>query len=121
MVAMATKDEIGRAGEQLAAQWLAREGMEVLDRNWRCRFGEIDLVARDGEDLVVVEVKTRRTLTFGHPAEAVTTAKLTRLRRLAAHWVADHEVHAAGLRVDVLAIWCPAGAPVRVQHLRGVG
>ncbi len=117
---MAAKDDVGRAGEELAAAWLARAGLEVLDRNWRCRLGEIDLVARDGDDLVIVEVKARRTLTFGHPAEAVTTAKLQRLRRLAAHWVADHEVRASGLRIDVLAIWCPDGARARVQHLRGV-
>ncbi|SED84573.1 putative endonuclease [Ruania alba] len=118
---MAAKDELGRVGEDVAADWLTRSGMEVLDRNWRCREGEIDLVARDGDDLVVVEVKTRRTLTFGHPAEAVTAAKLRRLRTLAARWLAAHEVHPAGLRLDVVAIWRPDGAPTRVQHLRGVG
>ncbi|UFU08400.1 YraN family protein [Ruania halotolerans] len=118
---MAAKDELGRFGEDLAADWLTQAGLDVLDRNWRCREGEIDLVARDGHDLVVVEVKTRRTLAFGHPAEAVTAAKLRRLRRLAAQWLAAHEVRPAGIRLDVVAIWRPDGAPIRVQHLRGVG
>ena len=117
---MATKDDLGRTGEELARRWLERRGCTVLDRNWRCRTGEIDLVAQDGDDLVVVEVKTRRSLRTGHPAEAVTPRKLARLRLLAGLWLAEHEVRAAGVRVDVVAIWLPHDGPARIDHRQGV-
>jgi putative endonuclease len=114
------KDEVGRTGELLAREFLERAGMTVLDANWRCPLGEIDLVVRDGDDLVVVEVKTRTSTAFGHPAEAVTAEKLGRLRRLAGAWVAAHEVRAAGLRIDVVAVLRRRGRPVLVEHLRAV-
>ncbi|MBX9718815.1 MAG: YraN family protein, partial [Microbacteriaceae bacterium] len=69
---MARKDELGRTGEQLAVEHLTAEGYTILDRNWRCAIGEIDIVARHGETTVVVEVKTRSGLGFGHPLDAVT-------------------------------------------------
>lgn len=118
---MAAKDELGRLGEDLARRWLERDGFEIVDRNWRCRQGEIDLVALDGDDLVVVEVKTRRTLRLGHPAEAVTPRKLARLRVLAGQWLTEHDIHAAGLRLDVIAVLMPRGERARIDHLRGVG
>jgi putative endonuclease len=99
----------------------------VLARNWRCREGEIDIVARDGDVLVVCEVKTRRDVAFGTPLEAVTPAKAARLRRLTARWLAaTREARAAGgaggfadIRFDVVAVLLPrAGAPI-VEHLRG--
>ncbi|TDE88281.1 YraN family protein [Occultella glacieicola] len=120
MVAMLAKDEVGRSGELLARRWLEREGFEVLAANWRCPAGEIDIVARDGDDVVIVEVKTRSSLRFGHPAEAVDRAKLARLRRLAGLWLAEHPTRCAGLRIDVVAIWHPAGQQPRLEHLRGV-
>lgn len=117
---MAAKDVLGRTGEELAGRWLERAGWQILDRNWRCRTGEIDLVALDGDDLVVVEVKTRRSLRLGHPAEAVTARKLSRLRVLAGLWLAEHEVRTAGVRVDVIAVWLPEGGPPRIDHRQGV-
>ena len=74
-------------GEELAARYLAEQGWVVLDRNWRCTHGEIDLVARDGDCLVFCEVKTRRGLGYGSPTEAIAYAKLHRLRQLAAEWI----------------------------------
>ena len=79
----ADRSVLGASGEDLACAHLVRRGMVVLDRNWRCPHGEIDVVARDGDVLVVCEVKTRRSLTHGDPVEAVTAAKVARLRRLA--------------------------------------
>jgi putative endonuclease len=99
----------------------------VLARNWRCREGEIDIVARDGDVLVVCEVKTRRDVAFGTPLEAVTPAKAARLRRLTARWLAatrdaraaDGVGGFADIRFDVVAVLLPrAGAPL-VEHLRG--
>jgi putative endonuclease len=117
---------LGRYGENLAARHLVDAGFSLLARNWRCREGEIDIVARDGDVLVVCEVKTRRDVAFGTPLDAVTPAKAARLRRLAARWLAaTREARAvdgggfADIRFDVVAVLLPrAGAPL-VEHLRG--
>lgn len=95
---------LGARGEAAAAAWYAARGYELLDRNWRCSAGEIDLVLRKGATVVVCEVKTRSTLGYGAPAEAVTAAKRRRLRRLAARWLALHQVHAANVRFDVASV-----------------
>ncbi len=71
---------VGKRGEDIANEFLLARGYEVIDRNWRCSAGEIDIVARQGRSLVVVEVKTRSSLFAGHPFEAITAAKLARLR-----------------------------------------
>ena len=112
---------LGAFGEQVAAQHLVAQGLVILDRNWRCDIGEIDLVARDRDVLVVCEVKTRRGLGFGTPADAVTWDKLSRLRRLAAAWLAEHPVGAAEVRIDVVEVLVPRGDGPQVEHLVGVG
>lgn len=97
--------ELGSAGEDLAAEWYRTNGFEVLDRNWRCPIGEIDLVVRRGRLLVVVEVKTRRTDAYGVPALAVTAPKQRRLRRLAATWLAAHRTRPRPeVRFDVASV-----------------
>jgi putative endonuclease len=116
---MAAKDVLGRAGEDRAAQYLESCGYAVLDRNWRTREGELDLVvARPGE-LVVVEVKTRRGEGFGHPFEAIDRRKQQRLWRLAVAWIAAHPDHAQGrrLRVDAVAIVGADPATAALEHL----
>lgn len=118
---MAAKDRVGREGEQLAREWLTGKGLTILDANWRCPIGELDIIALDGDELAFVEVKTRSSTAFGHPAESVTRAKLARLRRLAGAWVEAHEVHASGMRIDVVAILRTSGQPTLVEHLQGVG
>jgi putative endonuclease len=114
--------ELGRAGEDVAAAYLRSRGMTVVDRNWRCPAGEIDLVAVDGPWLVVCEVKTRRSLVAGEPVEAVTPDKVRRLRRLALAWV---EAHSGGprraVRIDVVSVWWPPNGPVVVRHVKSVG
>lgn len=121
---MRAKDAVGRYGEKVAARHLQERGWRVLDRNWRGSGGELDLVALDGDVLVAIEVKTRSGQGFGHPAEAVTAAKLRRLRRLTGEWLEQHGRAAGGsfreVRVDVVAVTLArAGAP-RVEHLEGV-
>lgn len=117
---MQAKDAVGRYGERVAAAHLVGRGWHILDRNWRGPSGELDIVARDGADLVVVEVKTRRGSSFGHPAEAVTPAKLARLRRLTGQWLAAHEVRPRSVRVDVVAVLVPGRGAAQVEHLEGV-
>jgi putative endonuclease len=103
---MAAKDDLGRAGEERAAQHLTNSGYTVLDRNWRCSQGEIDIVAAVGDQLAMIEVKTRRTAAFGHPFEAVDRRKLRRLWQLAQAWVAVHPDAARGkiVRLEVIGI-----------------
>ena len=93
----------------------------MLDRNWRCDGGEIDLVLRDGDVLVVCEVKTRTSDACGSPHEAVTPAKLGRLRRLAARWVVEHQVHPADVRIDLVAVMCRRRGPADIEHVTGSG
>jgi putative endonuclease len=114
------KDAVGRYGEDVAAAHVRERGWQVLDRNWRCRDGELDLVALDGTELVVVEVKTRRSLAYGSPAEAVTARKLARVRRLAARWLAEHDVRPASVRVDVVCVLVRSRGAADVEHLVGV-
>lgn len=113
----------GRWAEDLVARWYARQGYDVLDRNWRCAGGELDVVLARGDELVFCEVKARRTAAYGVPAEAVGPQKLLRLRRLAAAWMAAHH-HlrpASGrtawhVRIDVA---CVLGT--RLEVIEGVG
>ena len=112
---------LGEYGERLAARYLTDVGMVVLDRNWRCEIGEIDLVARQGDCLVVCEVKTRRRLDFGGPAAAVTPVKAARLRRLAGCWVESHpDTGTRDLRIDVVAVMRPTTGPATIDHLVAV-
>ena len=116
---MAAKDVLGRAGEDRAARHLESCGYVVLDRNWRTREGEIDLVVARGSALVVVEVKTRRGDGFGHPFEAIDRRKQSRLWRLAFAWIATNPDEAQGrrLRLDAIAVTGPEPATGRLEHL----
>jgi putative endonuclease len=117
---MRAKDALGRYGEELAVEHLRRQGLTILARNWRCRAGELDVIARDGGTLVVCEVKTRSSLAYGHPVEAVSPRKLRRLRGLALQWLAEQGIHVPDIRFDVIGIVQPPAGPPVLQHLRGV-
>jgi putative endonuclease len=119
---MRVKDAVGRFGEDLAAARLAAAGMEILDRNWRCADGELDIVGRDAGSVVFVEVKTRSTTAFGHPAEAVNRVKAARLRRLALRWLEEHRELVPGrppLRFDVVSVVRLGPDGPLVAHLKG--
>lgn len=119
MSGMAEKDVRGRAGEERAAQHLVAQGYTVLDRNWRCPAGELDIVAVRGGDLVVVEVKTRRTEGFGHPFEAVDQRKRDRLWRLSCAWAIAHPDAARRrrLRIDVIGITGQEPSTAVLEHI----
>lgn len=105
---------LGAAGEDRAAEWYRERGYVVVDRNWRCAQGELDLICWRQRDAVLVfcEVKTRRTAAFGSPLEAVTDAKCRRIRRLAAAWLAAGQApRNRSIRFDVAAV-TPAGIEV---------
>jgi putative endonuclease len=113
---MAAKDELGRRGEDEAVRYLERRGLVVLSRNWRCRDGELDVVATDATRLVVCEVKTRSGTRFGEPAEAVTNRKAARIRRVTQAWLAAHKVRWCEIRFDVVAVLMEPGRPATLRH-----
>ena len=114
----ASRIELGRWGEQLAASHLESLGYKILERNWRCRRGEIDLVARAGEVLIFVEVKTRRGRDHGTPEEALTTAKVRRLLELGQRYLLEHDLEDVDWRVDMVAVELnQQGELVRCEHV----
>jgi putative endonuclease len=117
---MVVATALGRFGEGLAAEHLAEQGLRVLARNWRCSVGEVDIVAADGDTLVICEVKTRRGVQFGHPLEAVTPTKHGRLLRLAVEYRRHTGYPPARLRVDVVGVLVPRGGRPTIEHVRGV-
>ncbi|MDV2475885.1 YraN family protein [Rhodococcus zopfii] len=117
---MGRNQQLGALGEDLAAEFLESIGMTVLERNWRCRYGELDLIARDGAVLVFVEVKTRTGLGYGSPAEAVTQAKADRIRRLAGLWLAGQETRWRRIRVDVVTVLVGESSAPMITHLKQV-
>lgn len=117
---MAEKDRLGRRGEAVAADWLEEQGYEILARNWRCASGELDLIARLGRVTAFVEVKTRSSVAFGHPFEAITAEKAARLRRLAAEWCRAHGPVRGETRIDAIAVLDAWNATPSVEHRAGV-
>lgn len=112
---------LGRYGEELATRYLRDRGMQVIERNWRCTDGEIDIVALDGDCLVVCEVKTRRGTGVGDPLEAVTWEKASRLRRLAAAYLRSRPGSVGQVRIDVVGVLAEPGRPPVVRHVVAVG
>jgi len=117
---MAAKDALGRRGEAIAARHLVASGLTIVERNWRCTQGEIDLVARDRDELVFVEVKTRSSVAYGHPLEAITPRKLARLRRLAGAWCLAHPGVTSHIRIDAVGVIAPRDGEIVVEHLERV-
>ena len=116
----ARKQAIGRFGERVAARHLQNLGMAILATNWTCKYGEVDIVARDGATLVICEVKTRTGTTHGTGLEAVTGQKATRLRRLAAYWLEVHEVQTEAVRIEVVSVLVPPRGAPQVERVVGV-
>lgn len=118
-----TRAELGALGEQLAVEHLSGQGWTILARNWRCRHGELDVIAADpaARTLVFVEVKTRTGDGFGGLAYAVPPAKVRRLRRLAGAWLAGQQSHWDTVRLDVIGVRIRRCATPEITHLKGVG
>lgn len=117
---MTAAQALGQFGEDAAARHLVEAGYTVLERNWRCRAGEIDIVALDGQTLVVVEVKTRRGVGFGSPLEAVTRSKAARLSRLAVEYRRHSGLAPGPLRIDLVGVLLTPGDGTQIEHVAGV-
>jgi putative endonuclease len=120
---VSTTTELGSLGERIAATYLTDAGLRVLDRNWRCRHGELDVVAADdaARSVVFVEVKTRTSDRFGGIEQAVTPEKVRRLRRLAGLWLARQDARWSEVRIDVIGVRIGRRPIPEITHLRGVG
>jgi putative endonuclease len=118
-----TRAQIGALGEQLAVDYLTSHGLQVLARNWRCRYGELDVIVADAAAgmVVFVEVKTRTSDRFGGVEQAVTPQKVRRLRRLAGVWLAAQDHGWAQVRIDVVGVRIGRGPTPEITHLEAVG
>jgi len=114
---MHRRQQLGKWGEQLAAAYLEAKGWVIVQHNWRCRYGEIDLIARHGDTLVFVEVRTRSSARYGSPEESVNRRKQQKLRQLALLYLTTAEAHYSSYRFDVVTLFCPdmTGEPL-VNH-----
>lgn len=111
------RTRLGRSGERLAATWLEARGYRITDRNWRCLYGELDLIAEDRGEIVFVEVKTRRGERMGAPEEAVTATKRRRLVSASLAYLTEHVAEEHPYRIDVIAVdLAPSGKLLAVRH-----
>jgi putative endonuclease len=114
-----TNTSVGKYGEDRASEFLERLGYEVLERNWRCNVGEIDIVAKDQECLVFAEVKTRTRVGFGHPFEAITSTKMLKMRQLVGEWCRAYRITGVQVRLDAISVLL-TGGKVHIEHLKQV-
>jgi putative endonuclease len=110
---------LGCWGENLAEKYLRKKGYTIIERNFRCRSGEIDIIAMDGTELVFIEVKTRQNLNFGLPCESVTASKIIRLKRAAACYASTHQIERSGVRLDVVEILTQRRT-VHIHHIENI-
>ena len=110
---------LGQLGEDHAANYLVDRGFQIIERNWRCSAGEVDLVARQQDQIVFIEVKTRNGTGYGHPFEAISEQKVLRMRRVAAAWCQANQVAGAKIRLDAIAVLL-RGERAAIEHLKQV-
>lgn len=116
---MTKNQSVGKYGEDRASEFLQRLGYQLIDRNWRCDVGEIDIVARDSDCLVFAEVKTRTRVGFGHPFEAITSAKMKKMRQLVGEWCRVHQISSVQVRLDAISVLISQGR-IHIEHLKQV-
>lgn len=109
---------LGKRGEETAARFLKRQGLKVIKQNYRCRLGEIDIIAKDGNELVFIEVKTRSSVTFGSPAHAVDRRKQGQIIKAAQTYLMETRLHNSPARFDVVAIQFQNDMNPRIEHIR---
>ncbi|WP_127147782.1 YraN family protein [Veillonella sp. VA139] len=110
--------ELGRYGEDLATHYLKSQGYDVLERNIRYRFGEVDIIAKTENILIVVEVKTRRTKTYGMPCEAVHWKKKQHIRHVISMFLATRDIEYESIRFDVIEVYIPQVGDHELRHMK---
>lgn len=114
-----TRRELGRRGEEAAAVFLQGLGQRIVMRNWRCRFGEVDLITQDGDTLVFCEVKTRKSVRAGRPSEAITAKKQRKYSQLAALWLSRFQEEECAVRFDAVSILVTGEHSARITLIKG--
>lgn len=115
------RKQLGRWGESVATHHLEAKGYHILQRNWRCRHGEIDLVVQAGEMLLFVEVKTRRGRDMGTPEEGITPRKSRKLMQVAQYYLYEHDLHEVDWRIDMVAVELDkSGKLLRCEHIPNI-
>lgn len=112
--------ELGKIGEDIATVFLQDMGYEILERNWRFKRVELDIVAQSGSTLVFCEVKTRRSVSYGIPSDAITPLKLQHIRTAALHWLSNHQSRHSGIRIDAISVIYCEGQPTTISHIKGI-
>ena len=117
-VAVTDKRTLGQRGEAIAAAYLLGKKFAIVEKNYRCKGGEVDIIAREGNTFVFVEVKTRRSLSFGPPQLALTPFKQRQISKAALTWLAKKQLFGASARFDVIAILMPDHNVPVIDHIR---
>jgi putative endonuclease len=116
---MDERKQLGRLGEKKAAHYLACKGYKIIDRNYKCRVGELDIIAMEGKTLVIVEVKTRSSLSYGLPCESITATKKQHILRTLRYYVAIHDLEDLDLRIDVVEVLATAKG-IYLHHIKDI-
>ena len=116
---MAAHNELGKWGEALAAEFVEKNGYEIIERDWKSGHHDLDIIAKEGDTLAIVEVKTRRTRLFGDPEEAVDYRKRQSLQSAINHYVKSHRVKAT-VRFDIISIVGTIGSTPEIDHIKDV-
>lgn len=111
------KQEIGQNGENIAEDYLKNEGYSIITRNFRTNYGEIDIIARDKNEIVFIEVKTRSNLKYGNPSEAVNQNKQKHIKMVAKYYIHMHQLYNCYIRFDVIEVYCRNGK-YRINHIK---
>lgn len=112
-----SRQRLGQSGEETVVRYLEKNGYTVLSKNYRCKIGEIDIIARDGADLVFIEVKTRSGLGYGSPAAAVTIRKQRQITRAAQWYLAEQQLFDTPARFDVISVLCGEASLQQIDHI----
>ncbi len=109
--------ELGREGEKFAHDYLANNDYIILEKNYRCRFGEVDLIAKKGRSVVFIEVKTRRSTSYGDPEESVDSLKIRKIRNTANHYISNKKLYGFEICFDVISLKIAAGSYL-LKHIK---
>ncbi len=113
---MKNKHEVGKSGEERAVNFLRQKGFSIIKTNYRTSFGEIDVIARDGDTIVFIEVKSRRSLSFGAPEQAVDSIKKNRIKKIANQFISHYQLFDRDCRFDIVALYYE-GQAVQIKHI----
>lgn len=116
---MNTKN-IGDIGEDKAVQFLKKKGYRILDRNYRCRFGEIDIIAKDKNCFVFIEVKTRKDVSYGRPVESISKVKIGRILKTLKFYIAQKRIYDCDIRIDAIEVLMKSPDDVKVNHIENI-